>query len=59
MHLRRIGAVSGDADEAHETFLPGPHQRSQGTVGGHCPLPARLIGEVVQLDEVHLIHLHA
>ncbi len=59
VHLRGVGAVSRDPDEADQTFFPRADERGKRAVVGHGLVPARFVREIVQLYQVHLLHAHA
>ena len=51
--------VAGHADEAHEALVAGPRQRLDGATRTVGDLPLVLLDEVVQLDQVDVVDVHA
>ena len=44
-----------DPDEAHQAFVARLRQCRHRAAAGHGCAPARLVGQVVELDEIHLV----
>ena len=57
VHRRHCGAVAGDADESHQALIARFAERAQGAVLRERHLPARLVGQVVELDQVDPVRL--
>ena len=55
VHLGDAQTMPGDADMAHEAFLPGTHQRLERAARPVGDLPLVLLDEVVQLDQVDAV----
>lgn len=56
MPPRHLHAVAGDSDEAHEAGIAGLHRGSQRAIFAERGLPLRLVDQVVELDEIDVVH---
>ena len=49
--------MTGDADEANESLVPSLHTGAERPVVPEGLLPALLVGQVVELDQIDLLDL--
>ena len=54
-----LGAVAGDADEAHQALFAGLDGRVDDAARAEGRVPLDRIGQVVQLPQVDAVHLQA
>lgn len=59
VHLRRPGAVAGDADEPDQALVTGLDRRPQRPLIAKCLFPLGLVHQVVELDQVDPVRAQA
>ena len=59
MHAGDAQAVPGHPDVADEPLVAGPGQRLDGAAGPVGDLPLVRLDEVVQLDQIDMVDVHA